>query len=169
MDETLRKKVKLRKLTLDEYKKYIEQHCRDMEGDCSSCIFGRVNCDYNDDIPWRSNRQQRVACWIYEKDLYRDSFLDQEVEIEKDPLDDVEREYLRAVIKPFIHRNPIIVKHSYRYEGIESEYIFIKIEGNGKYAYNRESIRLPLFEKDSMYRGMVPEKEYTVEELELFK
>ena len=61
------KKKKLRDLTLEEYKKWLEKNC----GNCSKCIFNKVVCSDAD------------CSWIYHKDLYSDAFLDQEIEVEE--------------------------------------------------------------------------------------
>ena len=82
--------------------------------------------------------------------------------ISKPILDDVEKEYLSAVIKPF-RKNIITIRKIdyYEYEYIE---IFIyhpgEIEG-------REVISFPYFNKGEMYKGMEIDKEYTLKELEL--
>lgn len=68
-----KKKVKIRDLTKEQFKKY----CRDLSRapdyghGCIKCPFNVVNCTY-----WYDE------CWINHKDLYSDKFLDQEIEIE---------------------------------------------------------------------------------------
>lgn len=70
-----KKKVKLRDLTEEQFKKY----CKSFTGnynygnDCDKCVFHKVSCIY-----WYEN------CWIKHKDLYSDEFLNQEVEIEEE-------------------------------------------------------------------------------------
>ena len=84
-------------------------------------------------------------------------------------LDDVEKEYLSNVIKPFRSRNPKIVKFSY--DNDKEEFIVIDLD-------NRNTIEelllcdgvyicFPLFKKGSMYKGMESDKEYTLEDLGL--
>lgn len=69
-----KKKVKVRDLTEEQFKKY----CKSFTGnnnsgnDCDKCVFHNVSCSY-----WYDN------CWIKHKDLYSDKFLDQEIEIEE--------------------------------------------------------------------------------------
>jgi hypothetical protein len=77
-------------------------------------------------------------------------------------LDDVEKKYLSAVIKPFRDR----VKHICRINclGVTSsgyQYIYITLSDD---SYN---IDLPLFKKDTMYQGMEPGHSYTLKELGL--
>ena len=77
--------------------------------------------------------------------------------IEEEILDEKEKEYLRAVIKPFRNRVKYIKKNTY-YE-YEKEFIVICV--------NDESVFLPYFKKNTMYKGMEEYKEYTLEELGL--
>ena len=74
----------------------------------------------------------------------------------KEILDEKEKEYLSAVIKPFRNRVKYIKKVSFN-----SEKEFIRIDLEGDY------ISLPNFEKNTMYKGMELSKEYTLEELGL--
>lgn len=80
------------------------------------------------------------------------------VKILKPILDDVEREYLSAVIKPFRDRVRIIYKFRYTYSSSESIVISIKDDNN---------VYLPSFERGTMYKGMELEKAYSLEELGL--
>lgn len=81
-------------------------------------------------------------------------------EIYKEPiLDDKEKEYLSAVIKPFRNRTKGISKEPYTTHK-ECEYILIALN-------NMEIFTLPVFAKGSMYKGMEANKEYTLEELGL--
>lgn len=68
------KKVKLRDLTLEQYKKLYEKEvfCKSFCYDCDNCKFGAVNCNPKAD-----------CCWVNHKDLYSDKFLDQEIEIKE--------------------------------------------------------------------------------------
>lgn len=75
-------------------------------------------------------------------------------------LDEVERRYLSAVIKPF--RNKIKSIHKGRY-GRHFEYEFIMIITIDK----EENICFPNFKKGTMYKGMEIGKNYTLEELGL--
>lgn len=78
----------------------------------------------------------------------------------KEPiLDVVEQEYLKAVIKPFRGRVKEIVKYIFG-QNLTKMYICIKVDVD-------YCIRLPLFEKNSMYKGMKTGKLYTLKELGL--
>ena len=69
-------------------------------------------------------------------------------------LDEVEKEYLYNIVKPFKNKVEYIVKHQ---EGA-NEYISIVV---------REEIStfLPNFKKGTMYKGMELDRKYTLEEL----
>ncbi len=76
----------------------------------------------------------------------------------KEPiLDEVEKRYLRGVIRPF--RNMVaFIKKTCNCVGFQ--WIEIAVKGN-------KTIVLPGFRNDEMYKGMKLEKEYTLEELGL--
>ena len=83
---------------------------------------------------------------------------------EESVLDDVEKAYLKAVIKPFKDK----VLHIYKTDQYEEnhQYIIIVIKSI-KYGLNEESIAFPLFKKNPMYKGMKVDKNYTLKELGL--
>lgn len=73
-------------------------------------------------------------------------------------LDDAERRYLSAVIRPF--RNKVLYIRKGRLGGVNGEYIsihFIKCDFTC----------LPNFKRGTMYKGMEPDRGYTLEELGL--
>lgn len=74
-------------------------------------------------------------------------------------LDDVEKAYLSAVIKPFRKDIECIVKFK-RYSD-KKEYIYMTMKKDDDYC------ALPVFEKGTMYKGMELNKRYTLEELGL--
>lgn len=81
--------------------------------------------------------------------------------IEKEILDEIEKEYLSDVIKPFRNKIKYICKKKllcyHNYKG--KEYIEINL----KYY----PIYLPFFKENTMYKGMEINKRYTLEELGL--
>lgn len=91
--------------------------------------------------------------YIIHTDLYRLKTIYERKEI----LDDVEKEYLRGVIRPFRDRNIFIAK----YNNSHGEYICYGFKG---YSHNYD---FPSFKKGTMYKGMELHKEYTLEELGL--
>ena len=80
--------------------------------------------------------------------------------IPKPILNEKEKEYLSAVIKPF--RDRIISIRKYKYN--QDEYIGIYVK---YYAETDESemFTLPLFKKGTIYKGMELKKYYTLKEL----
>lgn len=70
-----KKKVKLRDLTKEQYKAFVDNKCgNQIVGiGCVDCPFYHISCLYGKDN----------KCWIDNKDLYSDKFLDQEIEIEE--------------------------------------------------------------------------------------
>lgn len=75
-------------------------------------------------------------------------------------LTDSEKRYLSNVIEPFRDRVRYIIK----IESTTDEYILIVLK---HYKYNNDLVKLPAFEKETMYRGMKIGKKYTVDELGL--
>lgn len=87
----MKREIKLRDLTKEQWDNWVDNNCN-LKVECENCPAYRVNCDSSED----------ENCWINNKDLYSDKFLDQEVEIDiPDILTKEEKEYLSSVIKPF--------------------------------------------------------------------
>lgn len=80
-------------------------------------------------------------------------------EAPKEILDKEEKEYLENFLRPFRRKVMYISKNMW---SVGREYIIIWLSFN-------EDISLPSFKKDKMYKGMELDKEYTLEELGLFK
>lgn len=149
-------KKKLRDVTPSEYIEWEKKHCALNTIDCANCAFHYVMCR-----SWGPS-------WVKHKNLYSDNFLDQEIEIEiKDVLDEVEKKYLKSIIRPFKDRVVSIEKR----KNINSEGTFYYIGIIVKHiAIDRfsEAIYLPYFKPESkMYEGMELNKEYTLKELGL--
>ena len=145
-------KKKLRDLTEEEYREYLDTHCGG--NSCSECIFGIVTCSYH------HNRN-----WIKNKDLFSDKFLNQKIEIKAPSiLDEKEKEYLSTVIKPFKN----IVKSISKSNVANGLYEYISIETVSPLAKTEtEFISFPLFKTQTMYKNMKLRKKYTLEELDL--
>lgn len=79
----------------------------------------------------------------------------------KEPiLDDIEKEYISNIIKPFKEKVVYVLKN----EGRDSYFIEMKIDNNGDADY----MCLPNFSHSSkMYVNMKPHKKYTLKELGL--
>lgn len=77
----------------------------------------------------------------------------------KEPiLDDVERKYLTAVIKPFRKKIEYIRKNKSAYKDKQ----FISIGFN-----DGDGMHFPYLDDDAMYKGMEVNKKYSLEELDL--
>lgn len=74
-------------------------------------------------------------------------------------LDETEKRYLASVIKPFKNKIETIEK---TIKIGDSSLCYLNI-----YIKNDDIANLPNFKKDSMYKGMEPERKYTLEELGL--
>lgn len=81
-----------------------------------------------------------------------------EEEYVPDILTDKEKAYLSAVIKPFRKDVKYIKKMDFVIRA--KEYLLIKM-------HDLSTAGLPLFEKETMYKGMEVNREYTLEELGL--
>ena len=108
---------------------------------------------------WSNNLQRWYITSIIRELLTGEK---QIIKLPKPILDDVEKEYLSAVIKPF--RNRIISIRKYRFN--QDEYIGIYIKYYAKTDEN-EMITLPVFKEVTMYKGMETNRRYTLEELGL--
>ncbi len=149
----MKKIIKLRDMTKEQWENY---ECG-KDTKCEKCIFNLINCCQDD---FRLD-------WTKHKDLYSNNFLDCEVEIEENILNEKEKEYLSAVIKPFRDRVISIEKTccSFKVDNKVPYYIYITIN-DSIIKISNEDIRLPCFFKD-MYKGMKKNKPYTLEELDL--
>ena len=140
---------KLRDLSVEE----LEQYCS--ENGCASCALRWLSCSHN----FEAIRKH--------KDIFNDKFLDQKVEIEvPDILDEKEKEYLGNVIKPFRDRIISVVKNV-ACTAANAAYICIFVRPNVHMVFGDDTLRLPLFAKDTMYKNMQFDVEYTLEELGL--
>lgn len=88
---------------------------------------------------------ERVLKWLLE-------------EAKEPVLDDVEREYLSAVIKPFRKMIVYIVKAQDFDDGKQCIRIILQ---------NGDGMHFPYLDDDAMYKGMEVNKEYSLEELGL--
>lgn len=77
-------------------------------------------------------------------------------------LDDVEREYLKAVFKPFASRIKCVKKQQCKEMWEGNEYIRVIM------AYPvADNAYLPVFKAGTMYKGMKPNATYTLDELDI--
>ena len=143
-------KKKLRDISLEEFKVWSIKNCK--QSSCEKCVFSKVCCD-----------EVSSDCWINNKDIYSDKFLNQEIEIETDILSEKEKEYLKSIIRPFKDRVECIEKKS-----IGNLYFIAIAIKSIAIDCSIETIYLPYFKPESkMYEGMELNKEYTLKELGL--
>ena len=91
---------------------------------------------------------ERVLKWLLE-------------EAKEPVLDDEERKYLSEVIRPFREK---IISISKVFHGSDRQYISITIKDKDRFI---DSLNLPAFENDTMYKGMEISRPYTLKELGL--
>lgn len=104
----------------------------------------------------QKNKRGLCACEKIDKKAH------EEIET-PDILDEAEKRYLRAVIRPFRNKVIYIRKYFYALSDAYSIEIYMK---SAEGIFNTEYLRLPLF-KNEMYKGMETNKKYTLEELDL--
>lgn len=149
---------KLRDVTKEEFRKWKDINCLRGKINCSDCPFYKISCCV-----------EAKDSWVFNKDMYSDKFLDQTIEIEvPDILDKEEKEYLRAVIKPFrdrvIYIAKVVVSNKEFAISIKSS---IDFNEKGK-SIACETNNLPRFKyNDEMYKGMKDNRPYKLEELGL--
>ena len=142
-------KKKIRDITEEEFEIWKNYNCKTYDLHCTGCPFRASECGF---VGLRFP-------WYESKEMFSDKFLNQEINITvPDILDDVEKRYLSAVIRPFRKRVDYIMKISDPL-GYEKEYIFIKLD--------EDSFSLPYFTAGTMYQGMELERAYALEELGL--
>ena len=141
---------KLRDVTPEEYSNWKRIDCCS-GAVCAKCPFFKVSC--GDDSR---------DCWVFNKDVYSDKFLDQTIEVEvPDILDKEEKEYLSAVIKPF--RDKIVSIKKLAFYEKKRKYIRIEYIDNS----DKSSLCFPDLPNDEMYKGMEDNRPYKLEELGL--
>ena len=125
-------------------------------------IYGHIIVDFPTNHSWIGLEKELVLVGRQKffKKLPNDFTGTIEVEngyiVEKEILDEEEKEYLSNVIKPFRDKVECIVKKIFENE----EYIKIVIK-------NDSDLFFPNFKKGTMYKGMEEDKRYTLEELGL--
>lgn len=147
-------KKKLRDISLEEFKVWSIKNCKQLS--CEKCVFSKVFCD-----------EFSSDCWINNKDIYSDKFLNQEIEIETDILSEKEKEYLKSIIRPFKRVEYIVKKKSTDCNNNTFYYIVIATISVASDS-EIDPIYFPYFKPESkMYEGMELNKEYTLKELGL--
>ena len=111
---------------------------------------------------WSDSMLEKVEDKKHFKSLPRDFTGTIDVEkgfiIKKEILDEAEKEYLHAVIKPFKKQVAFISLR--KRLGDNRVYIYIEVKNN-------DCVILPLFEQGTMYKNMEIDRKYTLQELGL--
>lgn len=121
---------------------------------CSKCLFETFSkCLFDSSTGFRAGDtcNDRAREWLEQEHI-------------EPVLDDVEKRYLEGVIRPFKKRIKSIQKLSW-----SNAYAYIWIVMDWLDDSECEYLNLPLFVGNKMYKGMVLGKQYTLEELGLFK
>lgn len=120
-------------------------------------------CDIDTLLRGKCTKEYRAFCEGFRCEGCRERFIKWLLEEAKEPiLDDVEREYLSAVINPF--RKIIVTVSKHRLNN-DLEYISIRVKSLKE--YEEENMSFPAFKIGTMYKGMEVNKEYSLEELDL--
>ena len=125
--------------------------------------FGLKNSDFKYKLTTHGLRKRYHLAQEWSDSSMLDNLLLGRVKIVKAAkpiLDNIEKKYLSAVIKPFRSKVYAIVKYDC---GDDYYYIQIMVKQHVYFEY----IDLPEFKKETMYKGMELKKEYTVDQLEL--
>ena len=125
--------------------------------------FGLKNSDFKYKLTTHGLRKRYHLAQEWSDSSMLDNLLLGRVKIVKAAkpiLDNIEKKYLSAVIKPFRNKVYAIVKYDC---GDDYYYIQIMVKQHVYFEY----IDLPEFKKETMYKGMELKKEYTVDQLEL--
>lgn len=109
---------------------------------------------YTEDLKDANGDEEYDIIKIERPDQYETVF-----ERKEEILDETEKRYLASVIKPFKNKIETIEK---TIKIGDSSLCYLNI-----YIKNDDIANLPNFKKDSMYKGMEPERKYTLEELGL--
>lgn len=145
----MKRNIKLRDLSKEELEQWINRNCSNTS--CKKCVFKYAVCAGSNS-------------WFNNKDMFSDKFLNQEIEIETPIiLDEIEKEYFTAIIKPFKKR--VLYIEKVKVAAFDKYFICIAIS---KYLDSSkiEYINFPLSQNE-MYKGMEANRQYTLEELGL--
>ena len=138
--------------------------------------FRDIDASRKNDSNWEFEFKIRSSDHLYRKIGYLKTYNSMypseavlewlDMEHKKPILDDAEKKYLSAVIKPFRKTVMWIKKYSGTYSGVNYESIVVCVEGDfvRKTSF---SFGLPSFKPGTMYKGMTLNRKYTLEELGL--
>lgn len=150
----MKKKIKLRDLTAEQWDKYRYMCCVEL---CKNCPFEMIDCGLSNE----------TLSWFNNKRILSDKFLDQEIEITEDILNEKEKEYLRTALKLCDSTKELTFeKIEFDYKGKRFGYIKIGFFSN-LVNYGEDAFNTPTFNSSEKFREMVERKVYTMEDLGL--
>lgn len=114
-------------------------------------------CSYTEDLKNTGGAGKRLDIIKVERPAKYETVYERVEEEKKEILDKVEKNYLINVIKPFRERVKFIRKIESLTFSAEKELLQIQL--------NDDDIVLPYFEKNTMYKGMKLDEDYSLEEL----
>jgi hypothetical protein len=157
----MKKRIKLKNMTTEQWDNWLDNNCN-LKVECENCPAYRANCD--------SSKNEN--CWINNKDIYSDKFLNQEVEIEienEELLDEEDRRYLTNMYNLINVRNYeiyTICKCVDSFLGKKIGFISITFKSNVE-DYGCERLCGPLFNPEERFKNLEIDKGYRLEELGL--
>lgn len=113
--------------------------------------------NFTENLKDSTNSNEDIDIIKVERPVKYETVYERAEEEKKEILDKVEKNYLTNVIKPFRKRVKFIRKIESLTFSAEKELLQIQL--------NDDDIALPYFEKNTMYKGMKLDKDYSLEEL----
>lgn len=152
----IKENKKLKELTYDEYAKFKSSECGYYEK-CDNCPFRTGNCE-SPDSP---------DSWFNNQEMYSEDFLNQELSVDKELLDDEDRRYLTNIFNLINVKNKDI--HSIRKIvgkslGKKVGYIEIIFNSNVE-GYGEERFLSPLFNSEERFLKLDEYRNYKLNEL----
>lgn len=154
----IKENKKLKDLTYDEYAKFKIFECGNYVK-CNNCPFRTGNCESPDS----------KDSWFNNKEMYSEDFLNQEIPVDKEILDEEDRRYLTNMYNLINVRNKdiySICKFAVHFSGKKVGYIEIRFNSNVK-DYGEERFLGPLFNPEEKFLKLDTGRNYKLEELGL--
>lgn len=154
----IKENKKLKDLTYDEYVNFKDNICG-YNQECNNCPFRMCNCE----------RPYSNDSWINNKEMYSEKFLNQELPVDEELLDDEDRRYLTNMYNLINVKNKdiySICKFVVHFLGKKVGYIEIRFNSNIK-DYGEERFLGPLFNPEERFLKLDKGRNYKLEELGL--
>ena len=154
----IKENKKLKDLTFEEYANFKSFKCG-YEGSCDKCVFRTGNCESPDS----------KDSWFNNKEMYSEAFLNQEIPVDKELLNEEDRKFLNLMYQLINVRNEeiySICKCVDSFLGKKIGFIRIQFKSNVKY-YGEERFVSPLFNPEERFVKLEINRNYKLEELGL--